>query len=115
MLTLIMTVALPANAANTAFNVTHPDYRQSPYALKDDDEQRFYVTGYTFNANGYYLYCWVNRADMGVSSYTATITNSDRSDNAEYRAYAAPFYYYFMDTSTDADFFLFNVTGVFCP
>lgn len=104
-------------AAMTPFNITIPNDTLSPRIPKGTDgEQRFYVTGYTFdNPIGELICTSLNWYDSGICSDPAVIYQNKPRGNAIYpKNNAIPGSQYYMLTySTNAT--NFNVTGVYNP
>lgn len=90
--------AMPVMAETVPFDITVPGDIISKRSVKADSEQRFYVTGTSFNKGGY-LYCVSSRMHTTVTSNTATISSGNPASNATYKSYAAPRYDYFMTCS----------------
>lgn len=104
---------VPVFAETVNFNVTVPGDIISPRAAKADSEQRFYVTGNSFNKTGT-LYCRsINRSNSAIQSNTASISPSKLSSNASYRSYAPSGQYYYMTTSASVP--NLHVTGRYTP
>ena len=111
----IMGTSLIAYANTVPFNVTIPNDTISPRAYKDDDEQRFYVTGVSFDDPVAILSCFsVGITDPNVSSYEAQIWQAYPSSSASYQTYAmAGDYFYMLTYSTTGN--NFNVWGRYTP
>ena len=83
------------------------------YAVrKADTEQRFYVTGTSFNKSGT-LRCRSGKAGQGTSSNSAYISSGSRASSASYTSYAAPNYTYEMYATSGTSGL--NVRGRFTP
>ena len=77
-----------------------------------DTEQRFYVTGTSFNKSGT-LRCRSGKAGQGTSSNSAYISSGSRASSASYTSYAAPNYTYEMYATSGTSGL--NVRGRFTP
>ncbi len=83
----VLGTAMSASADTIQFNVTCPGDPYSYTVRKADSEQRFYVTGTSFNKTGT-LYCTSYKVlDHSVSG-TTSISSSNRSSSGEYKKYA---------------------------
>ncbi|MDO4274810.1 MAG: hypothetical protein Q4D16_14170 [Eubacteriales bacterium] len=104
---------VPVFAQTVDFNITVPGDILSKRAEKADTEQRFYVTGTSFNKSGI-LYCIsINRNTSSIKSNMASISPNKLSSNASYRTYAPSKQYYYMTTSASASGL--HVTGRYTP
>ena len=104
---------VPVFAETVDFDVTVPGDILSPRAAKFDSEQRFYVTGTSFNKTGT-LYCRaINRYNSAILSNTASISPSKLSGSASYRSYAPSGQYYYMTTSASVS--KLHETGRYSP
>ena len=68
--------------------LTVPGDILSKRAEKADSEQRFYVTGTSFNKTGTLNCRSINRNNSAIQSNTASISPSKLSGSASYRSYA---------------------------
>lgn len=84
-----------------------------PTAVKADSEQRFYVTGTSFNKTGTLNCRSINRNNSAIQSNTASISPSKLSGSASYRSYAPSGQYYYMTTSASVS--NLHVTGRYTP
>lgn len=94
------------------YNVTIPGDPYSYAVRKADTEQRFYVTGTSFNKSGT-LRCRSGKAGQGTSSNSAYISSGSRASSASYTSYAAPNYTYEMYATSGTSGL--NVRGRFTP
>ena len=78
-----------------------------------DSEQRFYVTGTSFNKTGTLNCRSINRNNSAIQSNTASISPSKLSGSASYRSYAPSGQYYYMTTSASVS--NLHVTGRYTP
>ncbi len=87
---------LSTYAGTSPFDITVPDDIFSLREIKDDDEQRFYVTGTSFSQS-LPVYCTSRHLDnVSISSYEAAITPASPRSSASYRKYAPYGEYYAM-------------------
>lgn len=87
---------LSAFAGTSPFDITIPDDIFSLREIKDDDEQKFYVTG-TYFSQSLPVYCTSRHLyDASISSYEATITPASPRSSASYKKYAPANEYYAM-------------------
>lgn len=87
---------LSAYAGTSPFDITIPDDVFSLREIKDDDEQRFYVTGTSFSQS-LPVYCTSrNLNDVSISSNEAIITPASPRSSASYKKYAPYGEYYAM-------------------
>ena len=104
---------VPVFAETVDFNVTVPGDILSKRAEKADSEQRFYVTGTSFNKQGTLNCRSINRNNSAIQSNTASISPSKLSGSASYRSYAPSGQYYYMTTSASVS--NLHVTGRYTP
>ena len=104
---------VPVFAETVDFNVTVPGDILSRRAVKADSEQRFYVTGTSFNKTGTLNCRSINRNNSAIQSNTASISPSKLSGSASYRSYAPSGQYYYMTTSASVP--NLHVTGRYTP
>lgn len=104
--------AVTASADTVSFNVTIPGDQYSYTVKKADSEQKFYVTGTSFNKSGT-LRCRSSKVGTGIISNSAYISSNNRASSASYKTYAAPdcTYEMYATSSTSG----LNVTGRFTP
>lgn len=106
-------LSVPAFAQTVNFDITVPGDILSKRATKADNEQKFYVTGTSFNKTGS-LYCVSHRRDdSSVYSRTATIRPSKLSANATYYRWADSGVYYYMTTKASVN--NLHVKGRYTP
>ena len=104
---------VPVFAETVDFNITVPGDILSKRAIKADSEQRFYVTGTSFNKTGT-LYCTsINRNNSAIRSNIASISPTKLSSSASYRSYAPSGQYYYMTTYASVS--NIHVTGRYTP
>lgn len=111
----VFALAIPAIAYTVPYDITIPYDTISPRSSKDDDEQSFYVSGYSFSHYAAGLYCISQGIDSpGVWSNSAWISSIYPSDSASYLTYA-PYdeWYYMQSYSYDASDF--HVLGYYTP
>ena len=104
---------VPAMAQTVSFDITVPGDILSQRAVKADSEQRFYVTGTSFNKTGTLNCRSINRNNSAIQSNTASISPSKLSGSASYRSYAPSGQYYYMTTSASVP--NLHVTGRYTP
>lgn len=73
----VLGTAATASADTVSFNVTIPGDPYSYAVRKADTEQRFYVTGTSFNKSGT-LRCRSGKAGQGTSSNSAYISSGSK-------------------------------------
>ena len=104
---------VPAMAQTVSFDITVPGDILSQRAKKADYEQRFYVTGNSFNQIGT-LHCTsINRKFSSIKSNVASINPNKLSDKAFYLTDAPAEQYYYMTTSASVS--NLHVTGRYTP
>ena len=104
---------VPAMAQTVSFDITVPGDILSQRAKKADYEQRFYVTGNSFNKIGT-LHCTaINRKFSSIKSNVASINPNKLSDKAFYLTDAPAEQYYYMTTSASVS--NLHVTGRYTP
>ena len=108
----VLGTAATASADTVSFNVTIPGDPYSYAVRKAYTEQRFYVTGTSFNKSGT-LRCRSGKAGQGTSSNSAYISSGSRASSASYTSYAAPNYTYEMYATSGTSGL--NVRGRFTP
>lgn len=94
----LMATAAPVLAETVNFDITVPGDILSKRAVKKDWEQKFYVTGTSFNKNGTLFCTSIKRSDSSVRSKEASISPGKLSANASYTKLASPGEYYYMTT-----------------
>ncbi len=104
---------VPVFAQTVDFNVTVPGDILSMRAEKADSEQRFYVTGTSFNRTGTLNCRSINRNNSTIQSNIASISPSHLSSSASYRSYARSGQYYYMTTSASVS--NLHVIGRYTP
>ena len=104
---------VPAMAQTVSFDITVPGDILSQRAVKADSEQRFYVTGSSFNKSGTLRCTSINRNNNTIRSYTASIRPDKLSGNASYQKTAPSGQYYYMTTSASVS--NLHVTGRYTP
>ena len=109
----VSSFTVPVFAETVDFNVTVPGDILSRRAVKADSEQRFYVTGTSFNKTGTLNCRSINRNNSAIQSNTASISPSKLSGSASYRSYAPSGQYYYMTTSASVP--NLHVTGRYTP
>ena len=111
---LMASVPVPVLAETVPFDITIPEDPLSRRAEKADSEQKFYVTGTSFNKSGT-LKCVSHKKNQPSTVYsrTASISQNSRSSSAKYRKYAEPGALYYMETSSSVS--NFHVTGRYTP
>ena len=97
---------VPVFAETVDFSVTVPGDILSRRAVKADSEQRFYVTGTSFNKT-------INRKNSAIQSGIASISPSHLSSSASYYRNAPSRQYYYMTTSASVS--NLHVTGRYTP
>lgn len=112
---MIMGIAIPVYADRTPFNITIPYDTLSPKTWKADDEQKFYVTGHTFDNPIGVLQCYsLNYNNKNINSDQTGISQKYPRGSAYYRTHAPYGELYYMltysENATD-----FNVTGYYTP
>lgn len=110
-----MGIAMPVYADTIPFNITIPYDTLSPKTYKADSEQKFYVTGHTFDNPIGILQCYsLNYNNKNINSYETGISKNNPRGSAYYRT-KAPFgqLYYMLTYSENAT--NFTVTGNYTP
>lgn len=104
---------VPVFAETVDFDITVPGDIISPRADKADSEQRFYVTGNSFNRTGT-LHCTsIHLKNSAIQSNIASISSRHLSSNASYRRNAPSGQFYYMTTSASVS--NLKVTGRYTP
>lgn len=104
---------VPAMAQTVSFDITVPGDILSQRAEKADSEQRFYVTGNSFNKSGTLRCTSINRNNSAIRSNTANIRPDKLSGSASYQRTAPSGEYYYMTTSASVS--NLHVTGRYTP
>ena len=104
---------VPVFAETVDFDITVPGDILSKRAEKADSEQRFYVTGTSFNRTGTLNCRSINRNNSAIQSSTASISPSHLSSSASYYRNAPSGQYYYMTTSASVS--NLHVTGRYTP
>ena len=104
---------VPVFAETVDFSVTVPGDILSRRAVKADSEQRFYVTGTSFNKTGRLDCRSINRKNSAIQSGIASISPSHLSSSASYYRNAPSRQYYYMTTSASVS--NLHVTGRYTP
>ena len=104
---------VPVFAETVDFSVTVPADILSRRAVKADSEQRFYVTGTSFNKTGRLDCRSINRKNSAIQSGIASISPSHLSSSASYYRNAPSRQYYYMTTSASVS--NLHVTGRYTP
>lgn len=104
---------VPVFAETVNFDITVPGDILSKRAVKADSEQRFYVTGTSFNRTGTLNCRSINRNNSAIQSSTASISPSKLSNSASYYRNAPSGQYYYMTTSASVS--NLHVTGRYTP
>lgn len=104
---------VPAFAQTVDFNITVPGDILSKRATKADSEQRFYVTGTSFNKTGTLNCTSINRNNSAIKSYVSGISPTHLSGGTLYRTYAPAGQYYYMTTTSSVS--NLHVTGRYTP
>lgn len=112
----LLGMTTPIYADTVEFDVTaiaDPSSKRVIKAGGSKYENKFYVTGLTFNKEGILCCISVNLENQGIMSYDADISSTYPKSSANYRTTAPSGVYYFMSASSNTN--LLRVTGRYTP